>query len=486
VFAGWVDDTGIRVEELSRFANQPRRAGGALRWEVDELWSAVQAGLEMARARGRGSIRSVGVDAWGVDFALFDRHRKLIAHPRSYRDARTVGMVERVTSRVPADELFATTGNQTLAINTLIQLAAMVIADDPELREADLLVTMPDLFNHWLCGSENVELTSATTTQCFDPTLGSWASDVLSRLGIPERLFPEIVEPGTILGTLDIPGWSDAARATIPVIATASHDTASAVTATPRDPATAFVSSGSWTLVGIERPSPILNSAALRSGLTNERGVDGQTLLLDVVAGMWLLEQSREAWQSLGQPADLDRLLVEAALARPLASLFDPNDPSLLSAIDVPAAIRDLCRSRGEREPEDPAAVARAILESVALRAATSIEAIESVTGQQIGTIRIIGGGSRNRLFCQFLADATGRLVLAGPAEAAVLGNLAVQAHRLGLVDSLDEARRLASMSVELVEYEPHNDERWASATARFAALMVKVQAPKQTEGVRV
>jgi rhamnulokinase len=219
--------------------------------------------------------------------------------------------------------------------------------------------------------------------------------------------------------------------------------------------------------------------------LTNERGVDGHTLLLDVVAGLWLLEQSREAWQSRGQLADLDRLLVAAARARPLACLFDPNDPSLLSALDVPAAIRDLCRSRGEFEPVDPAAITRAILESLALRAATSIKAIESVSGQQIGTIRIIGGGSRNRLFCECLADATGRLVLAGPAEATVLGNLAVQAHRLGLVESLDEARRLASMSVELAEYEPHADERWTSATARFAALMVKLQAPKQPEGAR-
>ncbi len=268
------------------------------------------------------------------------------------------------------------------------------------------------------------------------------------------------------------------------MVAPAAHDTASAVAAVPGEPGTAFVSAGSWTLVGVERPAPITGERALFAGLTNEGGVGGQTLLLSVIAGFWLLELSREVWRRAGDDRELDELLVAAASAKPLRSLFDPNDPSLLDAVDVPAAIRTLSRSSGHPEPTEPAEITRAILESLALKAADAVSSIESVTGERIATIRVIGGGSRNRLYCQWVADASGREVIAGPAEAAVFGNLAVQAAALGLVGSLAEARRIVSEAVTPEIFEPDRDERWLAATERFA--VISTRRPIQVQSMEV
>jgi rhamnulokinase len=472
VFTGWFDDGGFQCAEVHRFSNRARMAAGALRWDVDGLWDGIRTGISAARGRGHGTIRSIAVDAWGVDFALLDRDRRLLGNPVSYHDARTRGMVREAVGRIDERELFAATGNQTLAINTLIQLLAMAKTGDPALRDADLLLTIPDLFHHWLCGSEVVERTSATTSECFDQSSGSWALGLLDRFGIPRHIFPPVVEPGTILGTLAGGRLTEDGQAA--VVAPAAHDTASAVAAAPGRPGTAFVSSGSWTLVGVERSAPTTGERALLAGLTNEGGVDGQTLLLSVIAGFWLLELSREAWRRIGQDRELDELLIAAARAKPLRSLFDPNDPSLLDVIDVPATIRTLCRSSGQPEPTEPAEITRAILESLALKAAEAVSSIESVTGEPITTIRVIGGGSLNRLYCQWVADASGREVIAGPAEAAVLGNLAVQAAALGLVGSLADARRIVSDAVRPEIFEPDQDERWLAATERFAVVSTR------------
>ena len=469
MFTGWFDDGGFECLEVHRFSNGPRMVAGALRWDVDGLWDEIRTGISAAHGRGPGTIRSIAVDAWGVDFALLDRDRRLLGDPVSYRDVRTRDMVSEVIGRVGEQELFATTGNQTLAINTLIQLLAMAKTGDPALRDADLLLTIPDLFHCWLCGSEVVERTSATTSECFDQSMGSWALGLLDRFGIPRHIFPPVVEPGTILGTLAGGRLTEDSQAT--VVAPAAHDTASAVAAVPSQPGSAFVSAGSWTLVGVERSAPTTGEKPLLAGLTNEGGVGGQTLLLAAIPGFWLLELSREVWRRIGDDRELDELLVGAARAKPLRSLFDPTDPSLLDAVDVPAIIRTICRSNGHPEPTEPAEITRAILESLALKAAEAVSSIESVTGERITTIRVIGGGSRNRLYCQWVADASGREVIAGPAEAAVLGNLAVQAAALGLVGSLADARRIVSDAVRPEIFEPDQDERWLAAIERFAVM---------------
>ena len=472
VFTGWFDDGGFQCTEVHRFSNRATMSDGALRWDVAGLWDGIKTGISAARGRGQGTIRSIAVDAWGVDFALLDRERQLLGNPVSYHDTRTRGMVAEAFGQLDAHDLFSATGNQTLAINTLIQLLAMAKRGDQALRDADLLLPIPDLFHHWLCGSEVVERTSATTSQCFDQSIGSWALGLLDRFGIPGRIFPPVVEPGTILGTLAAGRLSEDGDAA--VVAPAAHDTASAVAAAPGRPGTAFVSSGSWTLVGVERPAPTIGERALVAGLTNEGGVDAQTLLLSVIAGFWLLELSRDAWRRGGDDTELDELLRAAARAKPLRSLFDPTDPSLLDVVDVPATIRTLCRSSGQPEPTEPGEVTRAIIESLALKAAEAVSSIESVTGEPITTIRVIGGGSRNRLYCQWVADASGREVIAGPAEAAVLGNLAVQGAALGLVGSLAEARRIVSDAVMPEVFEPKEDERWRAASERFAVLSTR------------
>ena len=483
MFTGGFDDGGFQCAEVYRFTNRARMVAGALRWDVDGLWDGIRAGISAARGRGHGRIRSIAVDAWGVDFALLDRNRRLLGNPVSYRDARTRDMVTEALGRLDKRELFAATGNQTLAINTLIQLLAMAKAGDPALRDADLLLTIPDLFHHWLCGAEVVERTSATTSQCFDQSTGSWALGLLDRFGIPRRIFPPVVEPGTILGTLAGGRLTEDGQAA--VVAPAAHDTASAVAATPGQPGTAFVSAGSWTLVGVERSAPTTGERALLAGLTNEGGVGGQTLLLSVIAGFWLLELSREVWRRIGDDRELDQLLAAAARAKPLRSLFDPNDPSLLDAVDVPAIIRTICRRNGHPEPTEPAEITRAILESLALKAAEAVSSIESVTGERITTIRVIGGGSRNRLYCQWVADASGREVIAGPAEAAVLGNLAVQAVALGLVGSLADARRIVSEAIRPEIFEPDQDERWLAAAERFAVMSTRRPIREQSREVR-
>jgi rhamnulokinase len=483
VFAGWFDDGAFECSEVHRFANRARMVGGALRWDVEGLWEGIRTGIAAARGRGHATIRSVAVDAWGVDFALLDRDRRLLGDPVSYRDARTRDMVTEAIGRLGERELFAATGNQTLAINTLIQLLAMTKAGDPALRDADLLLTIPDLFHHWLCGSEVVERTNATTSQCFDQSIGSWALGLLDHFEIPRQIFPRVVEPGTILGTLAGGRLTEDGQAA--VVAPAAHDTASAVAAAPSQPGTAFLSAGSWTLVGVERSAPTIGERALLAGLTNEGGVGGQTLLLSVIAGFWLLESSREAWRRNGDDRELDELLVAAASAKPLRSLFDPNDPSLLDAVDVPEVIRAICRGAGYPEPTEPAEITRAILESLALKAAQAVSSIETVTGERITTIRVIGGGSRNRLYCQWVADASGREVIAGPAEAAVLGNLAVQAAALGFVGSLVDARRIVSDAVGHEIFEPDDDERWLSAIERFTVMSTRRTIREQSREVR-
>jgi rhamnulokinase len=468
VFAGWVDDRRVRIEAVHRFPTHSRVVDGRLRWDVRQMWQEVQAGLRAAWRRGGGSLRSLGVDAWGVDFGLLDRDRRLLADPVSYRDPRTSGAISRMIAAVPEAELFDRTGNQTLAINTLIQLRSMVEERDPILDQADLLLTIPDLFQHWLCGSETGERTNATTTQCFDPVGNRWDDQLLDRLGIPASIFPLVVDTGTVVGALsrEILG----VREEIPVIAPASHDTASAVAGIPVEVGTAFVSAGSWLLVGVERDAPVRTAAALAAGLTNEGGVDQTTLLLSVVSGLWLLEMSREAWRVNGlSKAPLDDLLRAAEASAPLQSVFDPNAPALLTALEPTAVIQDLCRSSGQTIPDSVGALTRAILESLALRVAQALDDLERVTEEPLTTVRVIGGGSRNRLLCQWIADASARPVVAGPGEATVLGNIAAQAYALGLFSTVRDARASVSMGTPTTRFEPTGNARWLEAGARLA-----------------
>jgi rhamnulokinase len=463
-----VDFDGERVflEEVRRFPNIPLRLSGSLQWDADRLREDILAGLGAA-----GEFQSVGIDTWGVDFGLLDRSGNLLGNPGHYRDERTQGMIETAFARVPRQEIYRRTGIQFLEINTLYQLLAMVIADDVRLRDADRLLTMPALIGHWLTPDSVDELTDATTTQCYDPVAGSWALDLLEQLGIPVHIFGPVVQPGTALGRIrDELGFGPAV-----VVAPGTHDTASAVAAVPFQPGrhTAFISSGTWSLVGLELLAPLINEATLNANLTNEGGVAGTTRLLKNVMGLWLVQECRRAWSAAGNDYSYEQLLALAQQARPFVAVIDPDDGRLLRPGNMPAQLIELAAESGQTLNADRGAIVRCVLESLALKYRWTIERLESVTQREISAIHVVGGGARNALLCQMTADASQRPVLAGPVEATTIGNVMLQAIALGLVDSLEQARELVRRSSEVEAYEPGSAEMWEPAWERFSAAQM-------------
>jgi rhamnulokinase len=461
VAVGRFDGERLSVEEVHRFPNEPVLVDGLLQWDVLALYREVLAGLRAARARA-GHVDSIGVDSWAIDFGLLDARGRLVRNPVHYRDARRAAAYEPALAQIPARELYERTGIQLMPINTLFELAAMAAEPDPALEIAAILLLVPDLLHAWLCGARVAEFTNATTTQCFDPRAGDWARDLVERVGAPSHLLPEVVPPGTVVGTHD--GAS--------VVAGATHDTAAAVAAVPfRRAGSAYVSAGTWSLVGVEVPRPAIDDRTFAANLTNEGGVDGTTRLLRNVAGLWLLHESRDV-------VAVDRVVELAAAAEPLRSLVDPNDPVFAEPGDMPARIRDYCARTGQDEPADPAALARCILESLALKHAQTLDLLREAADASPAEVHVVGGGAQNELLCRWTANASGLPVLAGPVEATVHGNLAVQAMALGELASLEDAREVVRRSVEPTVYEPETDAAWREARERFDALArVKVPA---------
>ena len=471
VLVGVPTDRGLDVSEIHRFANRPVSVDGHTYWDVLALFAEVRDAILRVRRQYGVWPRSVGVDAWGVDYCLLDRQGRLLSNPVHYRDRRTEGMVARAEAIAPTRELFAATGNQVLALNSLIQLLSLVAHDDPILEAADTFLTIPDLFHHWLSGSRVVEFTNATTTQCFDPVRRNWAAELIARFGVPGRLFPRIVQPGTILGPLLPEVVGDASAPRIDIIAPATHDTASAVAAIPLDDSSAFLSCGTWSLMGVAGAAARLDSRTFDAGLTNEGSADGAYLTLSVQSGLWLLNEIRGELESAGRPVGYAEMLASAAAADPLKSLFDPNDPALLGFANVPSTIRDLCARSRQVVPVDTGAIVRASLESLALSFRQTIEALETATNRRIDTVRLVGGGSRNELLCQWTADASGRKVAAGPAEASGMGNIIVQSVATGLAGSIVEARTMVAESSSVRWYEPHPGDLWEAAYERFGVI---------------
>jgi rhamnulokinase len=468
VALGRYDGETLSVTDLHRFPNVAVRAAGTLHWDALRLHEGVLEGLRLAAREAGGSIDSVAVDTWGIDFALLDLAGRLVGNPVHYRDERTKGAMERVFALIPRQELYARTGIQLMSINTVFQLASMAATDDPSLAAASSLVMMADLFHYWLSGVQACELTNATTTQLYDPVLRGWASDLLERLDIRPAIFPELVPPGTVLGPL-LPQVAEETRiGKAVVVATATHDTAAAVAAIPfRQRGSAYISSGTWSLVGVEVDAPVIDERSFAANLTNEGGVAG-TLLLRNATGLWMLHECRRAWARAGADVDYEDLFVRAEQMPPLRSIVDTDDPAFLAPGDMPRRIRDHCARVDEPPPVDQAAVARCILESLALKYRQTIDLLETVTGARPPAIHVVGGGALNRLLCQWTADATGLPVIAGPAEAAEIGNLAVQALAIGELASIAEARELVGRSFKTQTYEPRARAPWDDAYARL------------------
>lgn len=471
VALGRFDGRRIEVTETHRFPNQPVRAGGTLHWDVLRLYRESLDGLRAAARAAR--IDSVAVDSWAVDFGLVDRRGRLLGNPVHYRDGRRGTAVDEVLARVPARELYERTGIQLLPINTLFELAAMAFDRAAALDAADSLLMIPDLFHRWLCGSRTTEFTNSTTTQCFDPRRGTWAEDLLERVGIPTRVLPEVVPAGTVLGRLDpeVADETGLAEST-EVVAVATHDTGSAIAAIPfRRADSAFLSVGTWSLVGVEVAEPVITDASFEANLTNEGCVGGTFRLLRNVTGLWLLHECRRAWAGAGDARSFEELVELARTAPPFGPFVDPDDPSFSTPGDMPVRIADFCARTGQPEPEGQAGVVRCILESLALKHAEAVDAVARTTGREPAELHLVGGGSRNELLCDWTAQAAGRPVLAGPEEATLLGSLLVQAMGRGELASLEELREVVRASFEPRVFEPAGAAEWSEARERFADL---------------
>ena len=473
VLLGRWDGARFDLQELHRFDNGAVNVLGRLHWDVLRLWSEIKDGLAHYAARFDRPPAGIGVDTWGVDFALLDRAGHLLGNPYHDRDPHTEGVPEQVFARVPRRQIFEQTGIQFMRLNTLYQLFSLAQAGDPQLAAAETLLMMPDLFHYWLTGRKMAEYTDATTSQFFLCRERRWATDLLAQLGLPTQILPPVVAPGTILGELQPDVMAEVGlRQPTPVIAPASHDTASAVAAIPGlDERSAYISSGTWSLMGVEIHEPIINDRALELNFTNEGGVGGTIRLLKNITGLWLVQKCRRRWQRAGQQYSWDELLALADQAEPLRSLVDPDDEAFLSPEDMPAAIRAYCRRTGQPEPGDAGAVIRCCLESLALRCRAVLDALEELTGRRLETIRIVGGGSQNRLLCQFTADACQRPVVAGPVEATALGNVLLQAIATGYLPDLAAGRAAVAASVRLESFEPRGNAAWEEAFARFKRL---------------
>jgi rhamnulokinase len=456
----------LDLTEVSRFPNEPVREHGSLYWDVLRLWLHMQRALERIAADG-GGLESIGVDAWGCDYGLLGEGGELIGNPYHYRDTRTDRVMEQVFARVPRAKIYEVTGVQFLPFNTLYQLVATSRLTPRLLDAATAFGTIPDIFNYWLTGEIRAEYTNATTTQMVDAERRGWATGLLDELNIPTRLLPPIVEPGSVLGPLK-PSVSTALAAT-PVVVPACHDTGSAVASIAGGNGRAFLSSGTWSLLGVEVTKPVITPAALEWNFTNEGGVCGTTRLLKNIGGLWLLRACREGWSDGGRTYAYTELLDAAADDRhAFRSLFDPDEPAFLHPPDMPRAIADYCGRTAQPTPDSPGAFTRAILESLAFKYRVVLDALETLTGTPITEVQIVGGGSRNRLLNQFTADATGRTVLAGPVEATALGNIAMQMVATGAVTSLADARRIIASSFPVDRFEPIASDRWQAHYRRF------------------
>jgi rhamnulokinase len=454
VMWGNLADGVLRLEELHRFANQPVALPAGLYWDSFRLFHEIVEGLTVAGRERKLRVDGIGIDTWGVDFGLLGGDGGLIDCPRHYRDARNKGAMERLFGVIPRHEVFERTGIQFMQINSLCQLYAARLENSRTLECAERLLFMPDLFNYWLTGVARAEVTIASTSQFYDPRARAFCGAMLERLGIPSRILPELIEPGRLLGHLLPATGERTGLGTAPVYASAGHDTASAVVAAPGEGDDwCYVSSGTWSLMGVELPEPVINARALELNYTNEAGVAGRTRLLKNIAGLWILQECRRYWAEAGERYAYDELARMAEESGPAMALIDPDD--FLPPGDMPGRIGAWLRLRGLPEPKTKGEMCRIILESLAERYRQVLEGLESLTGRRIRTVHIVGGGARHVLLNRLVARATGRTVYAGPVEATAAGNVLVQAMGAGAVRDLEEARAVVRRSFEIEKFEP-------------------------------
>jgi rhamnulokinase len=468
---GDLDGGRLALREVSRFPNRPISAGGHLCWDIPAQWEGILGALAVAALYPGRPIESVAVDTFGVDFALLAPDGGLLGRPVCYRDPRTQGAVESFFARLPRERVFELTGVQTLPINTLFQLHAMARERSPLLAAAAKLLFLPDLFGHFLTGVARSELTIASTSQMYDPRAKRWAPEILAALGLPEGLMPEVAPPGAALGSLRPSVAGLAGLPPLPVIAAAGHDTACAVAAVPaEDDRFAYVSCGTWSLVGIEVPRPVITPEAQAANFTNEGGAAGGFRLLKNVAGLWLVEECRRAFGD-GPGNSLADLEAAAVAAPPFAALLDPDWPGFLCPPAMPSAIESYLRATDQRVPESRGGLLRVILDSLALKTRLVLDEIRSLTPRPMERVHLVGGGSRSDLLGRLIAEATGLPVLAGPAEATAAGNLLLQAAAARAISGPATIREVSRRSFPVRRFEPEGGPGPDRAFAAFKDL---------------
>jgi rhamnulokinase len=465
---GRLEQSRLELEELHRFPNQPVRLPDGLYWDSLRLFHEIREGLRVAGRERKLHLDGIGVDTWGVDFGLVDEAGRLVDAPRHYRDARNNGMLERTFKTVPRERIFELTGLQFMQFNSLYQLYAAKLEGTAGLKAGRQLLFMPDLLSYWLSGVRKNELTIASTSQFYNPVTKRWATELFETLELPIGLLGAIVPPGTRLGPLLDEVADTSGLEGVPVFATAAHDTAAAVAAAPAtgEQPWCYISSGTWSLMGLELEAPLINAATLKANFTNEAGAAGRIRFLKNIAGLWLVQECRRAWALETREYSYAQLTGMAAQAPAFQAVLDPD--AFLEPGHMPERISDYCQRTGQRAPEQPGAMIRTILESLALRYRQVLELLDELGGQRVEVIHIVGGGSKNTLLNQFVADATGRTVVAGPTEATAAGNVLVQAMGAGFLKDLDEARAVVRASFPLETFTPGQRKGWDEAYERY------------------
>jgi rhamnulokinase len=475
---GRFDGQILQLEELYRFDNGPVDVAGSLHWDLLGQWSHVLAGLRAAGARYGQQICGIGVDTWGVDFGLLGKDDVLLGNPYHYRDSRTNGMLEKAFSIVPREEIFRHSGLQFMQLNTLYQLLAMKLAKSPLLDMAQTMLLMPDLFHWLLTGQKYNEFTDATTSQFYNPIKGGWATELLDKFGLPTDILGPIAQPGTNLGSLRASLVAETGLSRANVILPGTHDTASAVMAVPAAsrpgvrPDWCYISLGTWALMGVESPEPVVNDKVLQLNFTNEGGVGNTIRLLKNITGLWLVQECRRAWNQAGRNWHWEDLNQLSAAAPALRSFINPDAHEFMVPQDMPEAIRQFTQRTGQPVPENEGAVLRCALDSLAMKFRQVLGMCEDLVGGRLETIHIVGGGTKNRQLCQAAADACGRRVVAGPIEATATGNIMMQAVATGDVGSIAEARDVIRRSFAVEEFEPRNTAAWDEAFERFEKVV--------------
>ncbi len=476
IMLGQWNGQAFSVRELHRFSNGGVRAGDGFYWDILGIWSQIKAGLAMYHSICPQPPQGIAVDAWGVDFGLLDGAGRLIGNPRHYRDPRTAGIPRLAFEVVPEREWFGETGVCTMPINTLFQLYSMVRTHDPALVSAETLLTIPDLCAYFFCGERTVEGTEAATTQMYSPRRKDWARALLSALDLPVSILPAVTQPGTVLAPVHAEVAEECGfTQPFSAIAVGSHDTASAVAAIPNmDEESVFLSSGTWSLMGVEAAEPNTSDEALRLGFTNEGGADGAVLLLKNLTGLWIVQECMRHWASEGRTIAWSELASAAGAAKGFQCLIDPDAPEFQTQCDMPRAIRQYCAASRQAAPETVGEIARCAFESLSLKYRSVLESLRKLTGRELRTIRVVGGGGQNAVLCQMTADACGCQVVSGPAEASALGNVMLQAVATGHLADVRSGRAALAESGQCSIFDPHRSDRWDEAYVRFRLLEAK------------